>query len=171
MKAIKLENYNPKWSEEYKKEEELLKSLLGNKIRHIEHVGSTAIEGVKAKPIIDILVVIKDMDQIPEIENILKDYGYENKGSQGFSDRMFFVKGPLDNRKFYVHFTKHKSITYCNQIYFKRYLNEHIELMQQYSDLKANLARKYPHDNASYTSGKNDFIAGVLKLARRDYHD
>lgn len=168
---VELESYNEEWSKEYKREEELLKKVLGDKIKEIHHVGSTSIKGLKAKPVIDILIVIDSLDSISVIEKLLKPYDYENRGQQGISDRYFFVKGPEDARTHYVHFVEPKSNTYYNQVYFKKYLIEHPEYIKKYCDLKQDLAEKYADERPKYTKGKNDFIAEVIRLAKEKYDD
>lgn len=168
---VELQDHNPKWKELYAKEAKTLKEVLGDRIIEIEHVGSTSIEGLKAKPIIDMLVVINSLDEIPEIEELLKDYDYSNRGSQGVSDRCFFAKGPEESRSHYVHFTEPKSETYYHLKYFKKYLLEHEEYKQKYCNLKQELAIKYADERSKYTASKNDFIKSVIKLAREEYDD
>ena len=84
---------------------------------------------------------------------------------------MFFAKGPEDARTHYIHFTEPNSNTYYNQVYFKRYLNDHKEYIKKYCNLKSRLAKLYANDRASYTKGKNDFIKEVVKLAKEEYYD
>lgn len=168
---VELVDYDEQWNEEYKKEEELLKSVLADKIIEIHHIGSTSIRGLKAKPVIDILVVIKSLEEISEIETMLKPYDYENRGQQGVSDRYFFAKGPEDARSHYVHFVEPNSNTYYNQVYFKKYLLEHPEYIKKYCDLKQELATKYADERPKYTKGKTDFITNVIKLAKEEYDD
>ena len=168
---VELNDYNPNWKKEYLKEEKLLKKVLKDYIIHIEHVGSTSIEGLKAKPVIDIIIVIKSLKEIPEIENILKDYDYSNRGPQGVDDRMFFAKGPEDGRTHYIHFTEPKSNTYYDLVYFKRYLLEHPEYIKKYCELKQELASKYAEERSKYTAGKNEFIKDVIAKAKEEYHD
>ncbi len=167
---VELSDYDLNWNIEYKKEEELLKKVLGDRIKEIHHIGSTSIEGLKAKPVIDILVVIESLEEIPEIEKMLKPYDYENRGQQGVSDRYFFAKGPEDARSHYIHFVEPNSNTYYNQIYFKRYLLEHPEYIKKYCDLKQELATKYSDERSKYTKGKNDFIVDVIRLAKDEYN-
>lgn len=166
---VELEDYNPKWKKEYEIEEKLLKNVLGNKIIEIHHIGSTSIEGLKAKPIIDILIVINSLEEISEIEEMLKPYNYENRGRQGVSDRYFFAKGPDDARSHYIHFVEPNSSTYYNQIYFKRYLIEHPEYIKKYCELKQSLAKLYSNDRPKYTASKNEFITLVINLAKEEY--
>lgn len=166
---VKLIEYNLDWEKEYEQEKELLKEVLGNRIIEIHHVGSTSIKGLKAKPIIDILVVINSFDQIKEIEELLKPYNYENRGTQGLLDRYFFAKGSDDARSHYIHFVKPNSNTYYNQLYFKKYLIDHPEYIKKYCDLKQELAKKYSNERPKYTAGKSEFITSVIKLAKKEY--
>lgn len=166
---VELEDYNYSWKDDYLKEEKLLKELLGNRIIEIHHIGSTSIEGLKAKPIIDILIVIDSLNNISEIEEILSKYDYHNRGQQGVPDRYFFAKGPEEARTHYIHFVEPKSNTYYNQVYFKKYLIEHPEYIKKYCDLKQQLALKYADDRPKYTQGKNEFITDVIKKAKDEY--
>ena len=168
---VELEDYNVSWVDEYKKEEKLLKKVLGKRIKEIHHIGSTSIPTLKAKPVIDILIVIDSLDEIDEIYELLKDYDYSNRGQQGVPDRYFFAKGPEDARSHYIHFTTPGSDTYYNQVYFKRYLLEHPEYIKKYCKLKKDLAKKYADERPKYTQGKNDFIKEVIKLAHEEYDD
>ncbi len=168
---VELEDYSSNWTVEYEKEKELLEGVLGNKILEIHHIGSTSIPGLKAKPVIDILIVLRSLDEIGEIEELLKPYDYENRGPQGVEDRFFFAKGPEDARSHYIHFTYPKSNTYYNQVYFKKYLLEHPDYIKKYCDLKTDLASRYVNERPLYTKGKNDFIKNVVDLAKKEYHD
>lgn len=166
---VKLEDYNPNWENEYKKEEELLKSVLKDKIIEMHHVGSTSIPGLKAKPIIDILIVIKSLNEIPCIEELLKPYSYENRGEQGVIGRIFFAKGPDNARSHYIHFTTMNSETYFNQLYFKKYLLSHPDYIKEYNDLKVSLANKYANERKLYTQGKDEFIKNIIKHAKEEF--
>lgn len=166
---VELVDYDSNWKEEYKREEKLLKEVLKDRIIEIHHIGSTSIEGLKAKPVIDILVVINSFDEINDIEETLKQYDYENRGHQGVNDRYFFAKGPEEARSHYIHFVEPNSKTYYNQIYFKKYLLEHPEYIRKYCELKQELAEKFADERPKYTSGKNEFINNVINLAKEEY--
>jgi len=169
---VKLEEYTDNFRLEYEKEEKLLKELLGSRIIEIHHIGSTSIKGLKAKPIIDILIVINNFDSINEmIEDILKNYDYHNMGMHGLSDRYFFAKGSDSARTHYIHFVLPKCDTYCNQMYFKKYLINHPEYKEEYNKLKEELCIKYSNDRPKYTSGKDEFIRNVIHLAKIEYVD
>ena len=164
---VELVDYDSNWDNEYRKEEELLRRVLKNRIKEIHHIGS--IPGLKAKPIIDILIVIDSLNEISEIEEILKKYNYENRGQHGVSDRYFFAKGSEEARSHYLHFVEPKSDTYYNQVYFKKYLLEHPKYLKEYCELKEKLALKYANERPKYTKGKNDFITNIVKLAKKEY--
>lgn len=168
---VKLESNYEKWRGEYQKEATFLKEILKDYIIEIEHVGSTSVRGLLAKPIIDILIVINSFDDIPKIENLLKDYGYINHGPHGIVDRYFFTKGPDEARTHYIHFTTPKSNTYYDLKYFKSYLINHPEYIEKYNSLKKDLASKYANERPKYTAGKHEFISKVIKLAKEEYHD
>lgn len=168
---VELEEYKPAWKEEYNTEKELLESVLKDRIIEIHHIGSTSIVGLKSKPVIDILLVINSLSTISEIEELLKKYDYQNRGQQGVSDRYFFAKGSEDARTHYIHFTEPKSETYYNQIYFKKYLEDHPEYIDKYSKLKEELTEKYADERAKYTQGKSDFIKNIMDLAKKEYND
>ena len=168
---VELEEFNNNWFEEYEKEKKFLENKLKEKAIEIHHVGSTSITGLKAKPVIDILVAIEHLNKINEIEEILNDYGYSNRGHQGVEDRYFFAKGPEEARTHYIHFVEKNSNTYYNLVYFKRYLIEHPKYIQKYCEIKQDLASKYPEERSKYTAGKNEFITNVIKLAKEEYND
>jgi len=169
--TVKLESDYEKWHDEYQKEATFLKEKLKDYILEIEHVGSTSIKGLLAKPIIDILIVINSFDDIPKIEELLKDYGYLNHGEQGVIDRCFFTKGPDEARTHYIHFTTPGSDTYYDLKYFKRYLIDHPKYIEEYNLLKEDLSSKYANDRPKYTAGKHEFISSIITLAKEEYHD
>ena len=167
---VELDNFNEEWAFEYELEAKLLKEVLGDRLLEIHHVGSTSIKGLKAKPVIDILIAIESLENISEIEELLKDYDYSNRGHQGVEDRYFFAKGPEESRTHYIHFVELKNNTYYNLVLFKKYLLEHEEYIQKYCELKQELAEKYPDERKKYTAGKSEFISNVIKLARDEYN-
>ena len=169
--TVKLESNYEKWHDEYIHEATFLKEKLKDYILEIEHVGWTSIKGLIAKPIIDILIVINSFNDIPKIENILKEYGYLNHGPQGVADREFFTKGSEEARTHHIHFTTPKSDTYYDLKYFKRYLIEHPKYIEEYNSLKQKLASIYANDRPKYTAGKHEFISNIITLAKEKYHD
>ena len=167
---VKLEEFNENWKNEYLEEEKLLKDILGDRIVSIHHIGSTAIKGLMAKPIIDILMVVDDLDIVLELEELLRDYNYTNRGLQGVMDRYLFVKGSEEARTHYVHIVLPKSKIYYNQILFRDYLNKYPEYVKKYCKLKQELALKYSDDRKMYTASKSEFINSVIELAKQEFN-
>jgi GrpB-like predicted nucleotidyltransferase (UPF0157 family) len=167
---VVLEDYNLDWVNQFNKEKEVLEYVLGNFVLEIHHVGSTAISGLKAKPIIDILMVIDSFCNIDKVEEILKEYDYTNMGMQGISDRYFFAKGSDDNRTHYLHIVDMKGNTYYNQILFRDYLNKYPMYVKKYCDLKQELANKYADDRKKYTALKAEFISDVIGMAKEEFN-
>ena len=135
----------------------------------IEHVGSTSIEGLSAKPVIDIAVGTNDIETVIKIGNILEENGYDVENSLDTKGEIFAGKGARDSRTHYIHIQKIGSTYWNNFIYFKKYLLEHPSLIKEYEDLKKSLASIYFNDRKKYTSAKNEFISSVLKKAKDIY--
>lgn len=163
--TVKLLPYNYEWAELYKQEEKLLYSLIGQYIIDIQHVGSTSIEGLDAKPIIDIAAGVKSLDDVEKFRNLLEGAGYQYRGSAGVEGRVMFAKGSEDSRSHYLHIEVYGGKLWENHIYFRDYLCLHKESLEEYSKLKKELAAKFGEDRKSYTSAKNDFISSILKRA------
>lgn len=162
-KKVKLLSYNLEWKRLYKKEEELLCSSIGKYIEDIQHVGSTAIPGVKAKPIIDIAIGVKSLKAGEKCIKPLEKLGYKYKQGAGIKGRHFFVKGSEKNRTYYIHIEKINSQLWKNHILFRDYLRKHKEAVKEYNELKEKLAEKHKDDRDAYTIEKAIFIQKILK--------
>ncbi|MBD5132687.1 MAG: GrpB family protein [Clostridiales bacterium] len=162
---IFLTEHNPCWVEWYSEEIELLKNILPLDIEY-HHVGSTAVEGIFAKPIIDILIVVNSVEQMKEVADMLRERGYIvmsanadrislNKGytENGFAEKVFHLHIRLENDK--------------DEIYFRDYLNAHPEIAQAYVKLKLRLWKKYEHDRDGYTAAKTEFVKKYTELAKK----
>jgi GrpB-like predicted nucleotidyltransferase (UPF0157 family) len=167
--TVKLLPYNYRWIELYKQEEKLLFSLIGQYVIDIQHVGSTSIEGLDSKPIIDIAAGVKSLDDVESFRDLLEDAGYQYRGSAGVEGRVMFAKGSEDSRTHYLHIEVYDGDLWKNHIYFRDYLRLNKKSVEEYSRLKKELARKFNEDRESYTSAKNDFINFILKKAREEF--
>lgn len=167
--TVKLVSHNPRWKELYEKEAKSLKGLLRDSLVDIQHVGSTAILSIPAKPIIDIALAVKSLDDLSVFKEILEKAGYTYRGKQGLEDRGLFVKGTEENRTHYVHVTEKGSKTWNDEVLFRDYLNKHTEAAKQYSDLKQSLAEKHSNDRKVYTASKAEFIENVVNRAILDF--
>lgn len=161
--------HQPAWAKWLREEAGLLRAALGEHAVRIEHVGSTAVPGLDAKPILDIVVAVPDMSDATAFEQTLAPLGYVHKPENDMPGRLFFVKGTADGRS-----THHLNITelgtecWFTHVAFRDYLRSHREARGQYQTLKRELARKHRNDRAAYLQGKADFIRRVLDAAQQE---
>lgn len=161
-KQVRVEDYNYEWKNEFELiKNELLTILLG-KITSIEHVGSTSVEGLAAKPIIDIDIVIDD--NFEEVKELLESIGYIYEGDLGISGREAFAyqnKSHLMLHHLYVCNKESKEL--YRHITFRDYLRQHKEERDRYSSIKKEMAMKYPEDIDSYIEGKQPVILEIYE--------
>jgi len=160
-----LKDYNKEWSKLFDKEAKLISSLISNYLVDIQHIGSTAIPGIVAKPIIDIAIAIADLSNIKKVITILEKGGYEYRGEQGVPDRHLFVKGNEECRTHHIHVMVNTSYEWKKHILFRDYLRKHHSEAKQYSKLKKMLATEFEFDREKYTNGKEEFILGIIEKA------
>jgi len=171
MKKIVVENYNPKWAHAFNELKSAYETHIDMDLR-IEHVGSTSIPGLAAKPIIDIDIVVKTKEEIIKLIEALEELGYIHQGDLGIPGREAFKRSIKDVPLMYEHHSKwpphhlyvclEDSLAYKNHVALKSYLMTHEDAVKEYSELKFALAHKYPHDIDSYISGKTPFITRIL---------
>lgn len=163
--TVVLEEYNSNWKEMYKKEEENLKNLLQDNVIEIRHVGSTSIEGLSAKPVIDIMVTVRKLEDVENFKHLFtKELGYDFRDDGGVKGEYLVRKGSEDARTHFIHIIEDKSERYENFVYFKEYLESHPEKIEEYRKLKEELSQKYSDDRKRYTNGKNEFIQNIINL-------
>lgn len=156
--------YDSKWNDEFQKIKLNLEKALESSIINIEHVGSTSVEGLSAKPIIDIDVIIESYDKFEEVKSRLESLGYYHEGDLGIRDREAF--GYNDKHKFMVHHLyvcPQDSEELRRHITFRDYLRTHKEDMEKYSKVKIEVAIKYPTDIDSYIEAKSPCIAEIYR--------
>jgi len=159
--------YDPTWRDAFVEEAKDITAALGGAIREtiptgiaaIHHIGSTAIPGIYAKPIIDILVEVNDLAQVDARNAAMEALGYEAMGEFGISGRRFFRKHSSTGvRTHHVHIFEQGSSESDRHLAFRDYMIAHPDEAQQYSQLKRSLANTYPDDRESYMDGKDSFI-------------
>lgn len=161
---MEVENYKEKWSGLYKKEKAHLSHIFKDILVDIYHIGSTALPDIKAKPVIDIMVVVQDIKEVDKHNQKMSDLGYEPKGEFGIKDRRFFQKGG-NNRTHHVHVFQKGDKEVKRHLNFRDYMCTHPSQARQYSCLKEALAARYPNDIDKYIEGKNDFIKEIDRKA------
>ena len=162
---VKLEKYNSKWIKMFQEEKENLEKIIGNIVLNIEHIGSTSIIGLSAKPIIDIALAVHKLTDFEQIKDKFSDYPYSYKINYE-NDEVLIRKHHNDEITHFIHFMEIDSDRYKNTILFRDYLNNHQDALQKYQKLKEKLAIKYANEREKYTASKNEFIQEILKKAK-----
>ena len=161
--TVKLEPHTKQWDQLFAEEEARLRKVVGDHVVAIEHIGSTAICGISAKPIIDIAVAVKNSADGERCVKPLEGIGYEYRGEHGIAGRFYFVKG--EPRTHHLHMILEDSDFWRSHLLFRDYLRENPVAAKEYEDLKLELARDYVNDRDAYLQGKSDFIENILKVA------
>lgn len=163
--TVRLENYNPEWKNSFEVEKNNLIKIFKEIALKIEHVGSTSIEGLSAKPIIDMMVIIKSFSDFENVRNYFEKEPYSIKLDSP-EDEILIRKGDESNRTHFIHVVELGSDRQINTLLFRDYLRENKDALLEYEKLKKELAIKYADDRKMYTASKNDFIQGILKKAK-----
>ncbi len=168
---IILSEHNPIWLKGYLKELTVLEQAVGTQnIIRINHVGSTVIPNLIAKPTIDILLEIKDDTDIERFISKVQLVGYiYSEQPNNPAPHMMLMKGytpqGFKGQAFHVHVRYQGD---WDELYFRDYLLTHPEVAEEYGELKLGLMKKHEHDRDAYTDAKTDFIQRITKLARAD---
>ena len=162
---VKLEPYNNKWSKLFDEERELLSSQLKELIIAIEHVGSTSIEGLFAKPIIDIAIGVSSLNVIIELKEIVKALGYVEV-PVSIKGKHVFARYKEKKITHFLHVMIYNQNLWIDQISFRDYLRSDPNAKIAYIKIKEELANKYPNDVVSYTNKKKKFVDDILKRAK-----
>lgn len=168
MKGIvRVVSYDSQWKDEFLKIKEMIMNCIGDLVLDIEHVGSTAIEDLASKPIIDFNIIMDSYDIFPLIVKKLETVGFEHEGDLGVNDREAFKRKFNDEfMPYHMYVCLKNSKEHQRQIAFRDYLRTHKKDMQAYGELKMQLAEKHRNDIDGYVSGKHDFVENILEKAK-----
>ncbi|MBW9154621.1 GrpB family protein [Clostridium estertheticum] len=166
MKTLKVivVPYDSNWNDEFIKIKFFLEKALENNIIAIEHVGSTSVEGLFAKPIIDIDVIIENYEKFDNVKSRLEKLGYYHEGDLGIKNREAFAY--TEKHEFMTHHLyvcPRNSEELKRHITFRNYLRTHTEDREKYSAIKLQSALKYPTDIDNYCENKSPCIAEIYK--------
>jgi GrpB-like predicted nucleotidyltransferase (UPF0157 family) len=164
-RIVKMHPHNQDWAAEYQTIAAQLKPIFGKQLLLIEHIGSTSIPGIKAKPIIDVLIAVTDIGRVTEIVPAMETLGYDFRGERGIPGRQYFRMEPDSSSGIHIHVYQqgHEAIT--EKLDFRDYMRTHPDRAQAYSQLKEKLAEKFRQDRVTYTESKADFIVETIGLA------
>lgn len=163
--TVELRRYRPEWKRRYEAEVERLRSIAGDRLLDFEHVGSTAVEGLAAKPIVDLLAAVENLDEATDLVAVLEAHGYEYRPNDGVAGRLFLAKGPRSNRTHYLSLCERGNEYYRETVAFRDYLRNHPEAAAEYETLKRELADAHADDRDAYTAKKGEFVERVLAEA------
>jgi len=170
---IGIEKYNPAWVKKYQNESKKIKEVLGDSVLDTQHIGSTSIPGMVAKPIIDIGVLVRSIENVSPFVDKLESLGYAYKPKMSSVERIFLRKGnPVE---YHLSIACPRHIFWERNITFRDYLRQHSEFVDEYNNLKLkNIENTSTEDftdlsrSKAYNQGKNDFVAKILELAKED---
>jgi GrpB-like predicted nucleotidyltransferase (UPF0157 family) len=163
---IVIHNYDPRWPAVFEACRTRIASALGPLAQRIEHVGSTAVPHLPAKPIIDLIVVIPTRAELPAVIARLHQLGYEHKGDGGIAGREAFT-APPDAPAQHLYVCAADSTELARQVAFRDLLRAQTVTAQAYGDLKRSLAQRFRQDRAGYTEAKATFVEHHLAVNPR----
>ncbi len=165
--VVKVCSHQSKWDIDAKNTIKTLKTIFGDYAVDIQHIGSTAIKTISAKPIIDIAVGIKSFEYMPNILPKLKLHGMYKSDLHDISDDVLFVIGMHDDeiRTHHIHIVEYGLYKWNEYIALRDYLNKNQRIANEYEKLRLELANNYPNDRESYTEGKDKFLTKIIRKA------
>jgi GrpB-like predicted nucleotidyltransferase (UPF0157 family) len=163
---IIIKEYDPKWLELFEVESAVLMDAIGHYVADIQHIGSTAVPGLAAKPVIDILIGLRRLldaqDCILPIEGM--EYEYFPEFENEFPERRYFRKSSNGKRTHQIHLVEINTDFWKRHLAFRDYLRSHPEIANEYATLKKELAKQFENDREGYTNAKSNFIENVLAI-------
>lgn len=155
---VRVVDYDPKWPELFEAEAALVREIIGDNLITVFHIGSTAVPRLRAKPIIDMLPVVRDVSELDGLTREFAAAGYEAMGEFGLPGRRYFRKGGA-NRTHNIHAYRFDSVgEIMRHVAFRDYMRGHPEAREAYGELKAALAACFPDDIGAYCDGKDEFV-------------
>jgi GrpB-like predicted nucleotidyltransferase (UPF0157 family)/prolyl-tRNA editing enzyme YbaK/EbsC (Cys-tRNA(Pro) deacylase) len=161
--------YDPGWAIQYRHEKEIIKTAIGNYLKAIEHIGSTSVPGLAAKPIIDIMAGANQLDDAPLFIPPLVKLGYQYipEFEAQIPERRYFNKSEDGQIPIHLHIVEYGSSLWQDHLAFRDLLIANPSLKTAYEVLKEELSGRYGNDRVGYTDAKTDFIRNALKITGR----
>jgi Uncharacterized conserved protein len=166
--------YNDNWESMYEEEKKLLLDIFNDLIIDIQHFGSTSIKGINAKPIIDILIIVKDINQIDKCNNVMNRHGYIAEGENGIEGRRYFVKLTPDNsgnHTHHIHIYQEGNQHISDELMFRDYLRIDNEALKEYERVKIEASLRFRYSPEEYVEEKNDCIMRIMDKAKKYFNN
>jgi GrpB-like predicted nucleotidyltransferase (UPF0157 family) len=162
--VVEVLDHDPEWKHRFEVEKALLERTMGDLVSCLEHIGSTAVPGLPAKPVIDILAGVTKQSPISVYQERVAPLGYEYMRQDDEPQRIHFRKGMP--RTHHLHIVIMGTDHFWDHLLFRDYMISHPVERQEYAVLKRDLAKSYTDDREAYWEGKDRFIKSVLRMAR-----
>ncbi|PIO98794.1 GrpB family protein [Pleomorphomonas carboxyditropha] len=162
---VEIVPYDQNWPRLFSAAESKLRQLLGSMAVGIDHIGSTSIPAMPAKPILDIDITLRGLSDVPIASAILTSAGYQPRGNRYHDDVWAFMKHDSVPKQ-RVYLCPPENETHMRRVIFRDYLRAHADIAEAYSSLKMQLARRFPYDGDRYTAEKSGFITEIVRLAQ-----
>lgn len=165
MRKIEIVPYNPEWPRMFENEATLVRAAFGSNLVTLHHIGSTSVPGLSAKPILDMLAEVRDINAVDEINPAMTHLGYQALGEYGLPERRYFRKPSDEFHTHHVHAYQTGSGEVERHLAYRDYLRTHPADARAYAELKEKLARAFPFDATGYMNGKNSFVKDLERRA------
>ncbi len=163
-RRIDVVDADPEWAGKFSKEAEKIAYTVDRGLVAVHHIGSTAVPGLAAKPVIDILLEVEDLRILDEFDSALEGLGYIVKGEYGIPGRRFYLKG-IEDRTHHIHAFVAGSHDAVRHLTVRDYLIAHRDVAERYGLLKLRNADCFRYDNDGYCDAKHEFVAELEKTA------
>ena len=165
MRSILVVPLNPHRRSLFEEKARRLKGVFAQEVIAVHHIGSASIPNMDAKPMIDILMEVRQIERVDAYNEKMRQLGYLPQGEGGIAGRRFFIKGCEDHRTHHVHIYAAGHPEIERHLAFRDYLRVHPQQAEAYSALKHGLAQRFPHDIDGCIAGKQPFIQWIIEQA------
>jgi len=166
MRKVEVVPHDPRWRDEFEAEAKHVAAALGDNVVAVHHIGSTAIPNIYAKPVVDLLIEVRDITEVDGRSSAMESLGYEVMGEYGIPGRRYFRKDDREGiRTHQIHAFEAGSAEAGRHLAFRDYMIAHPVDAQRYSDLKRRLAEEHPQSFDGYMDGKDGFIKEINRRA------
>ncbi len=172
--SVVIVEYDPAWPRIYEEESARVREAAAGSILAVEHVGSTAVPGLAAKPIVDITAGVAGREAAELCLEPLAAVGYDDVTPQPPEEKEWYYclgRHPAEGRGYHVHLMQYPSSFWDKLLLFRNYLRAHADAAREYEQLKRELAARFGADRLGYAEAKADFVEKALAQARREMED
>ncbi|MGI8314226.1 GrpB family protein [Halobacillus mangrovi] len=164
MRKVEVKPYTVEWEFMFEEEKKKIREIFKDELVDVYHIGSTSVKGMMAKPIIDLMPVVKEINKVDDFNKAMKAISYHPKGENGITGRRYFEKGG-DVRTHHVHIYEVGDEQIERHVAFRDYLRVHSKERMEYGKLKVELAERYPFNINAYINGKKEVVSKIESKA------